>query len=210
MSVEYITKIIKIEVTPTQKLILFALANYSDQFGQSYPSHEKLTEITGLSLTAVKDNLRKLKMSGYVDWQKRNNTSNLYTLNVGALDGYRGASGGYNTKDYTKKVYILDLDRINTIYKDKTDKVFYQHSVNTYKAVPRWKELRELGRKGIISPKTNKKIDLTTEEFWSAYFEIANSDGHKKWIRSFWDKKPTLMTMLGLNQFDAIIERRYG
>lgn len=210
MSVEYITKIIKIEVTPTQKLILFALANYSDQFGQSYPSHEKLTEITGLSLTAVKDNLRKLKMSGYVDWQKRNNTSNLYTLNVGALDGYRGASGGYNTKEYTKKVYILDLDRINTIYKDKTDKVFYQHSVNTYKAVPRWKELRELGRKGIISPKTNKKIDLTTEEFWSAYFEIANSDGHKKWIRSFWDKKPTLMTMLGLNQFDAIIERRYG
>ena len=210
MSVEYITKIIKIEVTPTQKLILFALANYSDQFGQSYPSHEKLTEITGLSLTAVKDNLRKLKMSGYVDWQKRNNTSNLYTLNVGALDGYRGATGGYNTKEYTKKVYILDLDRINTIYKDKTDKVFYQHSVNTYKAVPRWKELRELGRKGIISPKTNKKIDLTTEEFWSAYFEIANSDGHKKWIRSFWDKKPTLMTMLGLNQFDAIIERRYG
>lgn len=210
MSVEYITKIIKIEVTPTQKLILFALANYSDQFGQSYPSHEKLTEITGLSLTAVKDNLRKLKMSGYVDWQKRNNTSNLYTLNVGALDGYRGATGGYNTKEYTKKVYILDLDRINTIYKDKTDKVFYQHSVNTYKAVPRWKELRELGRKGVISPKTNKKIDLTTEEFWSAYFEIANSDGHKKWIRSFWDKKPTLMTMLGLNQFDAIIERRYG
>ena len=45
MSVEYITKIIRIEVSPTQKLILFALANYSDQFGQSYPSHEKLTEI---------------------------------------------------------------------------------------------------------------------------------------------------------------------
>ena len=44
----------------------------------------------------------------------------------------------------------------------------------------------------------------------TAYFSIANSDGHKKWIRSYWDKKPTLMTMLGMNQFDAIIERRYG
>ena len=102
------------------------------------------------------------------------------------------------------------LDKINNIYKEKTDKVFYQHSVNTFKAVPRWKELRELGRKGITSPKTNNKIDLTKEEFWQAYFSIANSDGHKKWIRSYWDKKPTLMTMLGMNQFDAIIERKYG
>ena len=210
MSVEYITKIIRVEVSPTQKLILFALANYSDQFGQSYPSHEKLTEITGLSLTAVKDNLKKLKDAGYVDWEKLNNTSNLYTLRVGSADGYRGSAGGYNTKANTKKVYILELDKINNIYKEKTDKVFYQHSVNTFKAVPRWKELRELGRKGITSPKTNNKIDLTKEEFWEAYFSIANSDGHKKWIRSYWDKKPTLMTMLGMNQFDAIIERRYG
>lgn len=210
MSVEYITKIIRVEVTPTQKLILFALANYSDQFGQSYPSHEKLMEITGLGLTAVKDNLKKLKMAGHLDWEKRNNTSNLYTIKVGSGDDHRGSPGVYNTKDYTKKVYILDLDKINEIYKDKTCKVFYQHSVNSYKAVPRWKELRELGRKGITSPKTNKKIDLAQEDFWEAYFSIANSDGHKKWIRSYWDKKPTLMTMLGLNQFDAIIERKYG
>ena len=74
MSVEYITKIIRIEVSPTQKLILFALANYSDQFGQSYPSHEKLTEITGLSLTAVKDNLKKL--IGSIEEQSNLNQSN--------------------------------------------------------------------------------------------------------------------------------------
>ena len=70
--------------------------------------------------------------------------------------------------------------------------------------------LKDLAKKGIISPRTEKKIDLTTEEFWFSYFEIANSEGHKKWIRSFWDKKPTLRTMLGTNQFEAIIERRYG
>lgn len=210
MSLEYITKVLRVEVNSTQKLILIVLANYSDEFGHSYPSHKKLTELTGLSLTAIKDNLKKLKQMGYIDWERRDNTSNLYKILGGSADGYRGSAGGYNTKAYTKDKYILDLDKINKIYKEKTDKVFYQHSANSFKAQPRWKELRELGRKGIISPKTNQPIDLTSEDFWKAYFDIANSEGHKKWIRSFWDKKPTLMTMLGINQFEAIIERRYG
>ena len=67
MSVENITKIIYLKVTPTQKLILFTLANWSDQYGQAYPSHETLTKVTCLSLTAVKDNLKKLKDAGYID-----------------------------------------------------------------------------------------------------------------------------------------------
>jgi len=53
-------------------------------------------------------------------------------------------------------------------------------------------------------------MNLATEEFWYKYFQVANSDGHKRWIRSFWDKKPTLGTMLNVSQFDAIIERRHG
>ena len=76
----------------------------------------------------------------------------------------------------------MELDKINEIYKQVCDKSFYQHSTNSIKAIPRWKELRELGRKGIVSPKTGKNIDLVSEEFWFKYFEIANSDGHKKWI----------------------------
>jgi hypothetical protein len=210
MSLEYITKVLRVEVNSTQKLILIVLANYSDEFGQSYPSHRKLTELTNLSLTAIKDNLKKLRDLGLVDWEKRNNTSNLYKLKVSPSGGYPPPSGGYNTKGNTKQIYILDLDRMNEIFKEQCDKVFYQHSANSFKANARWKELRELGRKGIVSPKTGKKIDLSTEEFWYKYFDIANSEGHKKWIRSFWDKKPTLMTMIGLNQFEAIIERRYG
>jgi biotin operon repressor len=210
MSLEYITKVLRVEVNSTQKLILIVLANYSDEYGQSYPSHKKLTELTNLSLSAIKDNLKKLKEKGYIEWDQRNNTSNLYQLKVSPSGGYPPPSGGYNTKGNTKKVYILDLDKINFIYKETTDKTFYQHSANSFKANPRWKELKELGRKGIVSPKTGKKINLATEEFWYKYFEIANSEGHKKWIRSFWDKKPSLMTMLGLNQFEAIIERRYG
>ena len=210
MSLEYITKVLRVEVNSTQKLILIVLANYSDEFGQSYPSHRKLTELTNLSLTAIKDNLKKLRDLGLVDWEKRNNTSTLYKLKVSPSGGYPPPSGGYNTKGNTKQIYILDLDRMNEIFKEQCDRVFYQHSANSFKANARWKELRELGRKGIVSPKTGKKIDLSTEEFWYKYFDIANSEGHKKWIRSFWDKKPTLMTMIGLNQFEAIIERRYG
>ena len=210
MSLEYITKVLRVEVNSTQKIILIVLANYSDEFGQSYPSHRKLTELTNLSLTAIKDNLKKLKDLGLLDWDKRNNTSNLYKLKVSPSGGYPPPSGGYNTKGYTKQIYILDLDRMNEIFKEQCDKVFYQHSANSFKANARWKELRELGRKGIISPKTGNKVDLSTEEFWYKYFEIANSEGHKKWIRSFWDKKPSLMTMIGLNQFESIIERRYG
>jgi hypothetical protein len=210
MSLEYITKVLKVEVNSTQKLILIVLANYSDEFGQSYPSHKKLTELTNLSLSAIKSNLKKLKEMELLDWERRDNTSNLYKIQVSPYAGYPPPSGGYNTKDYTKKIYILDLDRINEIFKEVTDKSFYQHSANAFKAQPRWKELRELGRKGIVSPKTGNKIDLVAEDFWFSYFQIANSSGHRKWIRSFWDKKPPLTTMLGINQFEAIIERRYG
>ena len=77
MSLEYITKVLRVEVNSTQKLILIVLANYSDEYGQSYPSHKKLTELTNLSLSAIKDNLKKLKEKGYIEWDQRNNTSNL-------------------------------------------------------------------------------------------------------------------------------------
>lgn len=210
MSVEYITKIRKVKTKPIPKYLLLVLANYADENGQSYPSHETLCDWTGLSLTAVKSNLKKLKDEGLVTWVQRKNNSNLYKIEVGSLEDYRGSGNDYNTKEHTKDIYILKLDEINKIYKKVTSKTFYHHSVNSFNAEARWKLLKDLAKKGIISPRTEKKIDLTTEEFWFSYFEIANSEGHKKWIRSFWDKKPTLRTMLGTNQFEAIIERRYG
>lgn len=215
MSLEYITKVLTKEVNPTQKLILIVLANYSNEYGESYPSHKKLTQLTGLSLSAIKDNLKKLRAKGIIDWENRVNdrdeyTSNLYKILGGSGENGGGSGDGYNTKTYTKEIFILDLDEINEIYKQQCDKSFYQHSANSFKAQPRYKELRELARKGLVSPKTGEKINLNTKEFWEKYFQIANSEGHKRWIRSYWDKKPSLMTMLGINQFEAIIERRYG
>jgi DNA-binding transcriptional MocR family regulator len=210
MSVEYITKVIKYECTPTQKLILFVLANYSDESGQSYPSHKKLCALTGLSLSAVKDNLRKLQNAGYIEWQKRDNTSNLYKIFGGSTDGYGGSTDGYNTKTYTKVKYILDLEEIHEIYKEVTSSMFYTHSANSFVAKNRWKELRELARKGITSPKTGNKIDLTKREFWYSYFEIANSQGHVNYLRSFMSGKPNLRTLLSPTQFHLIIERTYA
>jgi|TARA_Y100000114_G_scaffold64549_1_gene59107 Fe2+ or Zn2+ uptake regulation protein len=210
MSVEYITKVIKIDVTPSQKLILFVLANYSDEHGRSYPSHKKLSEITCLSLTAIKDNLQKLKTMGLVDWERKNNTSNTYTLQVEPLGGYQTPPGGYNTKEYTKAIYILDLDKINEIYKKVCTSPYYKKSANTFTAERRWKDLRDLGRKGIVSPKTGKKIDLASDEFWKKYFDIANSEGHINHLRGFMKGKPDLRTLLSPNQFNSIIERKYG
>ena len=215
MSLEYITKVLTKEVNPTQKLILIVLANYSNEYGESYPSHKKLTQLTGLSLSAIKDNLKKLRAKGIIDWENRVNdrdeyTSNLYKILGGSGENGGGSGDGYNTKTYTKEIFILDLDEINEIYKQQCDKSFYQHSANSFKAQPRYKELRALARTGLVSPKTGETLNLNTIEFWEKYFQIANSEGHKKWIRSYWDKKPSLMTMLGINQFEAIIERRYG
>ena len=81
MALEYITQVVKIKgITSTQKLILFCLANYSSEDGYSYPSHEKIAEVTCLSRDSVLKNLRTLKGLGLVTWEKRNNTSNLYQL----------------------------------------------------------------------------------------------------------------------------------
>lgn len=213
MSLEYITKVLKIEATPPQKLLLIILANYSDEFGESYPSHATISRLTGLSRNAVISNLKKLREQGVLDWINRDNHSNLYkfTFNKGGTpEVHTRTPEVHNTKEYTKKEYILDLETINEIYKKVCDKSFYVHSANTFTAEARYKKLKELARSGITSPKTGKKLDLTDQDFWYKYFQVANSDGHKKWIRSFWDKKPNIGTMLGVNQFEAIIERRYG
>lgn len=213
MALEFITKALREETTPTQKLILIILANYSDEFGESYPSHKTITRLTGLSVSAIKSNLNKLRDAGKLEWKQRNNSSNLYRLTLrGSSGDYGGSSGDYNTKANTKKIYILSLERIHEIYLEECDKVFYVHDKNAFSAETRYKALKEIARtkKGIISPRTNEKLDLTDEEFWRAYFKVANSEGHKKYIRSFWDKKPRLNTMLSINQFNTIIERRYG
>ena len=92
MSVEYITKVIEIrDVSPVQKLILFCLANYSDEEGKSFPSHLRISQITGISRSAILRNLKDLKELGYVYWEAR----------------YKEASDGERRKDKTSNLYQL-------------------------------------------------------------------------------------------------------
>tara|TARA_R110002012_G_scaffold272981_2_gene458779 strand:- start:8735 stop:9382 length:648 start_codon:yes stop_codon:yes gene_type:complete len=215
MALEYITQVVKIKgITSTQKLILFCLANYSSEDGYSYPSHEKIAEITCLSRDSVLKNLRTLKDLGLLTWEKRNNTSNLYQLLFDhgyVVENYIGGSPGlHNTKEKQKEI-ILNLEEISSIYKQKCEKGFFRHETNCFTAENRWKKLKSLIRKGLKSPKTGKHLKLQEKEFWEKYFEIANSEGYRNHVRS-WEMsgKPTLRTLLSEKQFNVIIERRYG
>jgi len=211
MALEFITKALREETTPTQKLILIILANYSDEFGESYPSHKTITRLTGLSVSAIKSNLNKLRDAGKLEWKQRNNSSNLYRLTLmGSSGDYGGSSGDYNTKANTKKMFILSLEKIHEIYLKHCDRVFFIQDRNCFAANDSYKKLKQATKNDVFSPRTGAKLDLNTEEFWIAYFKVANSEGHRKWLRSFWDKKPRLQTMLNVKQFNTIIERRYG
>jgi len=112
MSVKHITEVVQLEgITPTQKLILFIIANYSDEFGQAYPSHGRIMKISCLSRSAVIKNLNKLKEDGYIDWENRNDTSNLYTLtfNRGVSQKHRGVSQRYTILKLILNKYIFFL-----------------------------------------------------------------------------------------------------
>tara|TARA_R100001460_G_scaffold20447_2_gene42403 strand:- start:6002 stop:6649 length:648 start_codon:yes stop_codon:yes gene_type:complete len=215
MSVKHITEVVQLEgISPTQKLILFILANYADEFGQSYPSHARIMKISCLSRNAVITNLNTLRDLGYIEWENRNDTSNLYTL-VFSEGGTSEVQGGtvkvHNTKTYTKQVYILNYHEIFDIYKDKCDQKYFVHSANPYVIRNNWNKLKEEARRGLVSPKTGKKLDLTTREFWKSYFDIANnSQYYRKRLNGYMKGKPTCRTLLSLTQFNAIIERKHG
>jgi len=215
MSVKHITEVVQLEgITPTQKLILFIIANYSDEFGQAYPSHGRIMKISCLSRSAVIKNLNKLKEDGYIDWENRNDTSNLYTLTFnrgGVSETQGGLPKIHNTKAYTKQVYILPYQEIFEIYKEKCDQRFFTHSKNPYIIRNRWNQLKEEARRGLVSPKTGKKLDLTKREFWEAYFEIANnSQYYRNKLDGLIKGKPDCRTLLSPTQFNSIIERRHG
>jgi DNA-binding MarR family transcriptional regulator len=217
MALEFITQVVKIQgITSTQKLILFCLANYSSEEGTSFPSHSKIAEITCLSRNAVLRNLNTLKELGLIDWKKNghNKTSNLYKLLInqgGVIEDYMPSNRGiHNTKEKQKK-YILELENIDYIYKEKCNNKFFVHEANVLlTAETRWSKLKELGRRGLKSPKTGKCLDLAEIEFWNKYFEIANSKGYIDHLRGFMSGKPTLRTLLSQKQFNVIIERRYA
>ena len=89
MSVEALTAALKIQgLKPTEKLILVILANYADENGSCYPSHQHLADIVGLKdHKGVQKIIRQFAERGLLTIEPRYNasggqTSNRYHLKI--------------------------------------------------------------------------------------------------------------------------------
>ena len=65
---------------PIAKVILIALASYSNAQGQCFPSQQRLAEDAAVSLRTVIISIQWLESNGYIRILKRPNKSNIYTL----------------------------------------------------------------------------------------------------------------------------------
>ncbi len=64
MSIAALNYIQPISASPTEKLLLWAIANRADNIGRCWPSRKKLIEDTGLSLASIKRGLGQLERKG--------------------------------------------------------------------------------------------------------------------------------------------------
>lgn len=65
---------------PTAKIVLLAMASYSNHLGECFPSQQKLAEDTFLTDRTVRSAIRWLVEHGYLEVQARPNSSNLYVF----------------------------------------------------------------------------------------------------------------------------------
>ena len=83
MSIECLNWCIKQKcATPSTKLVLFVLSNYSDEKHSCYPSEKKLAEIVGVSERQIRRCLHWLEENKYITIQPRAGTSNRYFMRV--------------------------------------------------------------------------------------------------------------------------------
>ena len=71
MSAEALTWAWKIKLTSSQKIIVLALANYADQEASCFPGHERLSDMTGMSVRSIGRNLRELEDLGVFTKERR-------------------------------------------------------------------------------------------------------------------------------------------
>lgn len=89
MSIKIMSKVLEYEgLKSGTKLILLALANYSNDDGENiYPSLTTLSKISGLTRPAVISNLKKLIAAGIITKTgERNSGTIMYKINPDALD----------------------------------------------------------------------------------------------------------------------------
>ena len=89
MSISCLNKAIQVKgLKPTEKLILIILANYADEKGSCYPSHQHIADIAGLKdLKHIRSIIAKFKKLGHLKVEHRfrpdgGNISNRYHLSI--------------------------------------------------------------------------------------------------------------------------------
>ena len=71
------------QLGPTKRLVLIGLYFCMDSDGQCYPSYEGIAAETGLSVRAIKDNIKKLVQEGWISYEQGHyGRSNQYSLNL--------------------------------------------------------------------------------------------------------------------------------
>ena len=76
-----------LEVTPTEALVLTALAHYaSDDFGYCHPRQDQLSRKSKLGTTATKASLKSLRDKGLIRWSAKPKHPNEYVLPFSGSD----------------------------------------------------------------------------------------------------------------------------
>lgn len=65
---------------PTAKIVLLALAKYSNAAGSCFPSQQRLAEDTCMSDRSIRNAVKWLAIHGYIEVQVRKNRPNVYTI----------------------------------------------------------------------------------------------------------------------------------
>ena len=96
----------KLDVTPTEALMLTALAHYaSDDFGYCHPRQDQLSRKSKLGTTATKASLKSLRDKGLIRWSAKPKHPNEYVLPFSGSDATdthdKGNEGSPATDDGT-------------------------------------------------------------------------------------------------------------
>ena len=85
----------------SERLVVLALAKFSDDAGRCFPSVEKLTAITHLNRKTVFSALKALSQSGVVSAQKSERNANRYQLNYALCRTENGTTENGTTENGT-------------------------------------------------------------------------------------------------------------
>lgn len=99
---------------PTAKVVLLALAKFSNAEGKCFPSQDTLAECACVSNKTVRSSLQWLIEHGYVRAESREGTSNLYIITSMEEEDMTDQTGGsVNITDEDDRYNIVDISQVN-------------------------------------------------------------------------------------------------